>query len=178
MVRNNSPRKHAACLSSCRDCTQEQQFASWCVLAWTSITWNPVMQGKSLDARMRGFHGLGLHCYCDSEGCSLTSRYCPRRNYYWINFTKDWSRKTLKTFFTGTNSFKNASSNLCCKKSTAWKLLETIINSSQGLSRNKISIFQKLNPLKKFFQIRYDFGPDSTACIACWESRAPLAMAS
>ena len=35
------------------------------------------------------------------------------------------------SFFTGINNFQTDSSNLSCKKSKAWKLLETIINSKQ-----------------------------------------------
>ena len=42
-----------------------------------------------------------------------------------------------KSFFTGINNFQTDSSNLSCKKSKAWKLLETIIHSKQGLPRNK-----------------------------------------
>ena len=39
--------------------------------------------------------------------------------------------------FTGINRFQTDSSNLSCKRSKAWKLLETIINSKQGPSRKK-----------------------------------------
>ena len=65
----------------------------------------------------------------------------------------------VKTF-TGTKSFQTDSSNLSCKKSKSWKLLEMIINSRQGLSRNTIVIFQKWIP-GNIFRIRYSFGPDS-----------------
>ena len=41
-------------------------------------------------------------------------------------------------FFAGSTRFQTDSSNLSCKKSNARKLLETIINSRQGLSHKKI----------------------------------------
>ena len=75
--------------------------------------------------------------------------YCPRRNYYWINSEKGWSSNFLN-FFTGINCFRTDSSNLSCKKGKAWKLLERIINSRQGLSRNEISNFSEINSWKHF----------------------------
>ena len=62
--------------------------------------------------------------------------YCPRRNYYWINSEKGGSNN-FQDPFTGINRFQTDSSNLSCKKSKAWKLLKTIINSKQGPSRKK-----------------------------------------
>ena len=47
-------------------------------------------------------------------------------------------------------AFGTDSSNLSCKKGKAWKLLETIINSRQGPSRNKISNFSEINFWKHF----------------------------
>ena len=61
--------------------------------------------------------------------------YCPRWNYYWINFEKGGS-SNFWNFFTGINSFQTASSD---SKSRAWTLLEKIRTSWQGLARNKIS---------------------------------------
>ena len=53
----------------------------------------------------------------------------------------------FETFFTGINTCQTDSSNLSCKKNEAWKLLEAIIISRQGLSRKKKSvIFLKLIP--------------------------------
>ena len=44
----------------------------------------------------------------------------------------------ISKIFTGMNGFQTVSDNLSCENK-AWKLLETIINSREGLSRNKIS---------------------------------------
>ena len=61
--------------------------------------------------------------------------YCPRRNYYWINSEEGSSN--FQDLFTEINLFQTDSSNLSCKGSKVWKLLETIINSKQDPSRKK-----------------------------------------
>ena len=47
--------------------------------------------------------------------------------------------------FTGIYRFQTDSSILSCKKSSALKSLETIINPRQGLSHNKIGNFSEIN---------------------------------
>ena len=81
-----------------------------------------------------------------SQGCR--SAYCPRRNYYWINSGKGGSSK-FEGFLLEKILADNFQYQGHCKKNKAWKLLETKINSRQGLSRNKlniISIFEKIIP--------------------------------
>ena len=64
----------------------------------------------------------------------------------------------FKICFTGSNGFQTDSSNLSCK------LLEAIINSRQGLSRNNIHTNSETNS-GSIFRIRYSFGPDSKLSI-------------
>ena len=58
----------------------------------------------------------------------------------------------FKTFLLELRAFRliPVTSNLSCKKSKTRKLQETIIGSSQGLSRNKISIFPENNSWKHY----------------------------
>ena len=56
----------------------------------------------------------------------------------------------------GIKSFQTDSSNLCCKKSKARKVLERMLNSRQGLSGNKISKFIEIIS-RNIFQICYNF---------------------
>ena len=51
------------------------------------------------------------------------SRYCPRQKYYWINSEKGGS-SDFQDLFTEINRFQTDSSNLSCKRSRAWELLE------------------------------------------------------
>ena len=80
---------------------------------------------------------------------AFAHKYCPHRIYYWINSEKGGS-SNFQDLFTGIHCFRTDSSNLSCKKGKAWKLLETIINSRQGLSRNKISNFSEIDSWKHF----------------------------
>ena len=56
----------------------------------------------------------------------------------------------FETFLLESKALRLISSNLSCKKSKASKLLVTIINSRQALSRNKISNFSEINSWKNF----------------------------
>ena len=69
-------------------------------------------------------------------------------------------------FLRGSNSFQTDSSNFVLQECKAWKLLETIVNSRQGLSRNKISNFSEINS-GNMFPDRYHFGLDSTQNDSC-----------
>ena len=66
-------------------------------------------------------------------------------NFYWINSGKGWS-SNFKEFFTGIHSFQTDSCDLSFQESNAWKLLEMMNRSRQGLSCNKSVIFEKLIP--------------------------------
>ena len=79
----------------------------------------------------------------------MLAEYWPRRNDYWINSGKGGSGN-FSDLFIGINSFQTDSSNFTCKKSNAWRLLETIINSRQSLSRNKVSKFSEIYSWKHF----------------------------
>ena len=75
--------------------------------------------------------------------------YCPRRNYYWINSGKGGSSNSWDSF-TGIHSFQTDTSNLILQEEQSRKWLEMIINSCQGLSRNKISNFSDINCWRHF----------------------------
>ena len=63
--------------------------------------------------------------------------------------------------------FQTDSSKWSCKKSKAWKWLETKLDSRQGLSRNTIKNCSEINSWEHFFQIRYNLDPDSTWSSLC-----------
>ena len=69
----------------------------------------------------------------------------------------------FQELFTGINRSQTDSSKWSCKRRKAWKLLETIINSRQGPSRNKISNFSDINSWKHVSGSAIIFGPDSIA---------------
>ena len=75
--------------------------------------------------------------------------YCPRRDYYWISSGKGGPSKLLRPF-TWINSCQPDSSTLSCKRSKDRKLLEIVIHSLRGLSRNKISDFSEVKSWKHF----------------------------
>ena len=87
---------------------------------------------------------------CNQNPETATGNCCPRRNSYWINSGKVWSNNSWDLFISIIAlrlipvicTARRAKPENCKKKN--------VVNSSQGLSHNKVSNFSEINSQKHF----------------------------